>query len=656
MVINYTFDFIDKFFHKPLPIILFETKRGAVDVSKAYTNYLAKYGIKPSLIANFKNQVTIKELKIFGGGYILLTAGAERLKKKDVNVLRELNDNFEVYYDFPFEISPLDLPYLRTYDSENQWYWDMFNAGIPLYDKNPCGYVEGCFKHNGWVIKNGALVMNNISSMYVNIKGGIRKTLQPEIEHQNSIYILGACIAYGDRSDDNRTIASALQYRINKGKYPYKVYNLGVNNATIQNSLQILKTLNIGEGDFIFFVDAARTMVVEGEGAEELFIEILKKMNDYCVNNKAYFVWLNCPGLTEIKKKSNLEIQQLEKRYANTIETQREYIKKIHVCGFDRVKPYKGVNKISMSFSLPDSKVVNSNKAIQKCLTYGIRAFDLAQVYERPHEFIEIFTDAFHIGYMGYAMIADFIYRTWVDKKQATTCSEKCYEDLLNKFIHNDEIDRFINQLKEEARDKPQNVGAIVMNCNPFTFGHRYLIETAIKSVEYLYIFVVEEDLSEFSFRERLAMVKEGVNDLENVNVLPSGKFVISSISFPEYFTKEQNSTNSFDASGDLEFFSTKVAPALNITKRFVGQEPFDITTNEYNRQMKKILGRHGIDVVEIPRLEDGGNIINATQVRKWMLEGDYERIKKFVPDSTYNVVRKHMELKEKYKGEGKLS
>ena len=68
MVINYTFDFIDKFFHKPLPIILFETKRGAVDVSKAYTNYLAKYGIKPSLIANFKNQVTIKELKIFGGG------------------------------------------------------------------------------------------------------------------------------------------------------------------------------------------------------------------------------------------------------------------------------------------------------------------------------------------------------------------------------------------------------------------------------------------------------------------------------------------------------------------------------------------------------------------------------------------------------------
>ena len=34
-------------------------------------------------------------------------------------------------------------------------------------------------------------------------------------------------------------------------------------------------------------------------------------------------------------------------------------------------------------------------------------------------------------------------------------------------------------------------VGAIVMNCNPFTMGHRYLIETAASQVDRLYVFVL---------------------------------------------------------------------------------------------------------------------------------------------------------------------
>ncbi|MBQ9442198.1 MAG: [Selenomonadaceae bacterium] len=77
------------------------------------------------------------------------------------------------------------------------------------------------------------------------------------------------------------------------------------------------------------------------------------------------------------------------------------------------------------------------------------------------------------------------------------------------------------------------------MNCNPFTLGHEYLIEYASKKVKKLYIFVVEEDKSEFKFADRFELVKRGVKKFSNVEVLPSGKFIISQQTFSGYFNKE---------------------------------------------------------------------------------------------------------------------
>ena len=45
------------------------------------------------------------------------------------------------------------------------------------------------------------------------------------------------------------------------------------------------------------------------------------------------------------------------------------------------------------------------------------------------------------------------------------------------------------------------------MNCNPMTKGHLHLLETARKFVDYLYVFVVEEDKSDIPFAVRYAMV-----------------------------------------------------------------------------------------------------------------------------------------------------
>lgn len=182
-------------------------------------------------------------------------------------------------------------------------------------------------------------------------------------------------------------------------------------------------------------------------------------------------------------------------------------------------------------------------------------------------------------------------------------------------------------------------VGSIVMNCNPFTYGHRYLIEQALKVVDFLIIFVVEENKSVFSFAERFAMVCEGTVDLENVKVVPSGPFILSQTTFPEYFIKEPDEDIVENVENDITIFAEKIAPYLNIHYRFVGEEPDDVVTKEYNLAMKRILPEKGINVIEIPRKEQDNRCISASWVRKCLEENDLEEVKRLVPKSTRKIL-----------------
>ena len=185
------------------------------------------------------------------------------------------------------------------------------------------------------------------------------------------------------------------------------------------------------------------------------------------------------------------------------------------------------------------------------------------------------------------------------------------------------------------------NVGAIVMNCNPFTLGHRHLIEFASKQVDFLYVFCVEEDLSAVPFEDRIYLMKQGTRDLKNVVVIPSGRFVLSRYTMPSYFRKEEQKLVVKDASCDVEIFGYYIAPKLNIKTRFVGEEPTDIVTREYNEKMRSILPELGIRFVEIPRRENEyGEIISASVVRKLVETNDYDKIKSFVPQTTFDYLR----------------
>lgn len=199
-------------------------------------------------------------------------------------------------------------------------------------------------------------------------------------------------------------------------------------------------------------------------------------------------------------------------------------------------------------------------------------------------------------------------------------------------------INEYCREIKKYACETDGSVSAIVMNCNPFTLGHRYLIETAASESNKVFIFVVEEDSSEFPFEVRYRLICEGVADLPNVTVIPGGRYVVSSLTFPSYFTKEVDHAKAQTAI-DVEIFLKHIAPALGITKRYIGTEPFSPVTNVYNQTMKERLIPAGINVMELPRIEKAGLAVSASRVRALLSQGNIEAVKELVPESTYKYL-----------------
>ena len=284
---------------------------------------------------------------------------------------------------------------------------------------------------------------------------------------------------------------------------------------------------------------------------------------------------------------------------------------------------------------------------------FGIKFIETSKLFARPHDHGEWFNDSpLHTNHRGNKVIADYIYKSledfnWLDTKndkvpvvtidnEKLTKGEKVYGD-------NPELLKYIDSIKQYKKgDVNSRNGSIVMNCNPFTLGHQYLIEYAASRVDYLYIFVVEENKSFFPFEDRFELVKKGTAHIPNVVVLPSGNFIISAVTFPGYFYKDNLKETKIDCSNDLNVFAQYIAPALNIKVRFAGEEPLDPVTKQYNEGMKEILPLHGMEFCEIPRKEDsdGIGVISASRVRKLLKEGDIEGLSKLVPQTTLDYLK----------------
>jgi [citrate (pro-3S)-lyase] ligase len=202
-------------------------------------------------------------------------------------------------------------------------------------------------------------------------------------------------------------------------------------------------------------------------------------------------------------------------------------------------------------------------------------------------------------------------------------------------------IENFVAGLKNQALCAADaRAGAIVANCNPFTRGHLYLIEEAARQCGVLHLFIVSEDKSAFPAEDRYNLVRAGISHIPNARLHPTGPYLVSSVTFPDYFLKDTVRAQTVNTVLDLTIFAERFALPLKIERRFVGEEPFDPVTREYNRQMKEILPRYGIQVTEIPRLESGGAAVSASRVRELLREGNLQAVRELVPPATYKYLR----------------
>lgn len=200
----------------------------------------------------------------------------------------------------------------------------------------------------------------------------------------------------------------------------------------------------------------------------------------------------------------------------------------------------------------------------------------------------------------------------------------------------NKALDEIVNRYNINT-EKPK--GALVMNCNPFTNGHRYLIEEAVKSCEEVLLFIVEEDKSLFPFNDRYSIVKEGVEDLKNVTVISGGEYIISSATFPSYFIRKEDERMKIYQNIDCGIFGKYFCNKLNIVKRFVGQEPYCNVTSSYNETLKNIMPKYWVELIEIERRKYNGEYISASKVRTLIRSNELYAVKRLVPDVTWNFL-----------------
>ena len=193
-----------------------------------------------------------------------------------------------------------------------------------------------------------------------------------------------------------------------------------------------------------------------------------------------------------------------------------------------------------------------------------------------------------------------------------------------------------LNDLKEQYQLSNDPKAAVIINANPMTNGHLYLIETAAKENKEVLVFVVSEDLSSFPFAHRFEIIKQATAHLENVTVLPTLSYLVSRITFPKYFLKEDQLIQDEQTLVDVLVYKEYYTKIFNIKKRYLGEEPYSFNTSKYNQVLKTYLGNH---IHIIPRKEYHNKAISASLVRKLIKSNKIEKIKHYVPDATYQYL-----------------
>ena len=456
---------------------------------------------------------------------------------------------------------------------------------------------------------------------YVVTNGERHTTDQPDV-YNDHVYILGNSVGFSYGADDANTIPSCLQRVLNANNFKSKVINRCAPAVAPYDILLQLRTLNLSSGDKVLmflhvpFIEPSETYDAWNYCR---FIIAAKK---YCERFGAQSAVIFTAGLGELD-----------------FHTKREK----HLIAWRKQKHQ----------DLPDREVALEFRS--NCLRYllanGCTVLDLKKYFNYSHEECEVYLDYNHLLPRTNAVIAACLYEEFLkplreqesaDPSVVITESMQKLGALLRKQNANNlDFKKWLNEIPRPTDAVNMKIGAAVVNCNPFTNGHLYLLETAANQVDLLYIFVVEEDRSDFPFKDRIHLVREGIAHLgSKVAVCPSGEYIISSFSFKDYFVKD-SITTAIDPSMDVLFFGAVIAAELGIVRRFVGEEPLCNVTRQYNETMLRLLPDLGVEVNVIPRkINHEGVPISASLVRNCLKKGDMNTIERIVPPTTYKYLK----------------
>lgn len=265
----------------------------------------------------------------------------------------------------------------------------------------------------------------------------------------------------------------------------------------------------------------------------------------------------------------------------------------------------------------------------------GTESIDMMELLDRNNAPAEwLLNLPVHCNHKVNKILADDLFERMARDNVLTGEVKKGQRTMLSRAlaVNSLYLDLHFNDFRPE---KGMVVGSIGMHGNPFTLGHRYLIETASKQVDRLFVLLIEDDLGIFSYAERFAMAVEGTRDLPNVKIVAGGPFQATRNVFREYFVKVKPTDMRESAMVDTLIFTEIIAKRLGITRRFLGDERHNPKMQFFNELMKEVLPRYGIEVIELPRAQAGGRAISASLARNAAAEGDRETLLANIPETT---------------------
>ncbi len=272
---------------------------------------------------------------------------------------------------------------------------------------------------------------------------------------------------------------------------------------------------------------------------------------------------------------------------------------------------------------------------LENRLFEGTESIDIMELLDRNNVPAEWLLDLpVHCNHKVNKIYADDLFERMARGNVLTGEVKKGQRTMLSRAlaVNSLYLDLHFNDFRPE---KGMVVGSIGMHGNPFTLGHRYLIETASKQVDRLFVLLIEDDLGIFSYAERFAMAVEGTRDLPNVKIVPGGPFQATRNVFREYFVKVRPTDMRESATVDTLIFAEIIAKRLGITRRFLGDERHNPKMQFFNELMKEMLPLYGIEVIELPRAQAGGRAISASLARNAAAEGDRETLLANIPETT---------------------